>query len=182
MTLDDIRDRCHIDDDDHWIWKGALSDGKWPRIWAPDHTKDGSPMVVQTGRRAVWHVSTGKPIPARWRVYGTCDVDRCLNPKHMECGTTTDWGAQVQKSGVHSGSIRRQTASRQTGRKRSVLTPETYQEIMGSNETGRALARRLGISEQTVSRVKGGKIVCFEAAGGLFSGLLAANDGGRKRA
>jgi hypothetical protein len=182
VTLDDIKDRCHIDDDGHWIWKGALSDGKWPRIWAPDHTKEGSPMATQTGRRAVWHVSTGKAIPTRWRVFGTCEVDRCLNPAHMKCGTTEAWGAQLQKSGIYAGSIRRQAAARQTGRKRSVLTPETYMEIMGSNETGRALAARLEVSEQTVSKVRNGHLVCFDAAGGLFTGLMAANDSGRKRA
>jgi len=182
MTLDDIKDRCHIDDDGHWIWKGALSEGKWPRIYAPDHTKEGSPMVTQTGRRAVWHVSTGKPIPNSWRVFGTCEVDCCLNPKHMKCGSTQEWGAQVSKAGIHSGSVRRSVAGRQAGRKCSVLTPETYQEIIGSNETGLALAARLGVSKQTVSKARNGLIVCFEPAGGLFSGLIAANDSSRRRA
>lgn len=182
MTLDDIKGRCHIDDEGHWIWKGALSDGKFPRIHAPDHTKEGSPMVVQTGRRAVWHVTTGEAIPPRWRVFGTCDEGRCLNPKHMECGTNAEWGQHLSSTGAYKGSIRRQAAARKTGRKRSVLTPETYQEIMGSNETGRALAARLEISEQTVSKARNGHLVCFEAAGGLFSGLMAANDIGRRRA
>lgn len=182
MTLDDIKDRCHIDDDGHWIWKGAVSEGKWPRIWAPDHTKEGSPMESQTGRRAVWHVCTGKAIPTGWRMIGTCEVDSCLNPKHMKCGTTADWGAQVRKSGIHTGSVRHQTASRQTGRKRSVLTPETFQEILSSNETGLALASRLGISAQTVSKARKGQIKCFEATGGLFTGLMAANDSTRRRA
>lgn len=182
MTLDDIKDRCRIDDDGHWIWTGALSQGKWPRIWAPDHTQPGSPMASQTGRRAVWHVSTGKAIPTRWRVFGTCEMDRCLNPKHMECGTTAEWGAHVSNSGIHTGSIRRLNAARQTGRKRSVLTPDTRMEVITSQETGRAVAQRLGISEQTVSKVRRGHTVCFEPAGGLFSGLIAANDSARRRA
>lgn len=182
MTLDDIKGRCHIDDDGHWIWKGALSEGKWPRIWAPDHTQPGSPMKVQVGRRAVWHVSTGQAIPKGWRVFGTCPVDRCLNPGHMKCGTTAEWGEHVSKSGIHAGNVRRLAAARQLGRKRSVMTAETRMEIITSPETGRALARRLGISEQTVSKVRRGQSVCFEPAGGMFSGLVAANDSARRRA
>lgn len=139
-------------------------------------------MVVQTGRRAVWHVSTGKPIPPRWRVFGTCTDVRCLNPKHMECGTTTEWGEQLRSSGAYKGSMSRQSAARKTGRARSVLTHETLQEILASNESGRALAARLNISEQTVSKARHGRLVCFDAVGGLFSGLMAANDTGRKRA
>lgn len=181
MTLDDIKDRCHIDDDGHWIWKGALSDGR-PRIWAPDHTKPGSPMASQTGRRAVWHVSTGQAIPRRWRVFGTCELGNCLNPKHMECGTTTEWGEQLRSSGAYKGSMSRQSAARKTGRARSVLTHETLQEILASNETGRALAARLNVSEQTVSKARHGRLVCFDAVGGLFSGLVAANDSNRRRA
>lgn len=182
MTLDDIKDRCHIDDDGHWIWKGALSEGKWPRIYAPDHTKEGSPMVTQTGRRAVWHLKTGKPIPAGWRVYGTCREDRCLNPAHSKCGPTADWGAHMTTSGRYTGSIRRRIAGRKTGLKATTLTPETYLEAITSNEMAKTLAERLGVLPQTISKARNGRLVCFESAGGLFSGLIAANDGTRRRA
>lgn len=182
MKLDDIKGRCHIDEGGHWIWKGALSEGKYPHVWAPDHSRPGSPMKRQAGRRAVWHLKTGKPIPAGWRVYGTCEEGRCLNPDHSKCGPTAEWGAHMASSGRYAGSIRRQIAGRKTGRKATTLTPETYMEAITSNEMAKTLAARLGVLPQTISKARNGRLVCFEPAGGMFSGLVAANESNRRRA
>ena len=180
MNLDSIKGRCILDED-HWIWAGAVSDG-WPRVHAPDYTKHEGKNVTQPGRRAVWHIITRRPIPKGWRVYGTCGEDSCLNPDHMRCGPTADWGAHMAKTGRYAGDIQRQVAGRKTGRERSVLTDQTYMEIIKSNEPANMLAVRLGILPQTVSKVRNGKMVCFSPVGGMFSQLIVANDSGRKRA
>ncbi len=182
MNLEIIKNRCRVDDDGHWIWQGALSNGKWPRIFAPNLAKPGWPMETQTGRRAVWQMHTGMAIPDGWRVYGTCEYDQCLNPNCMKCGPASDWGQQLRVTQKYKGRANRQAASRSVGRRRSVLTEESYMEVLTSNESGRALARRLQVSEQTVSKARNGELVCFQPVGGLFSGLLAANHNNRKRA
>ena len=43
MTLDDIRQRCVLRDG-HWLFRGALSAGKWPRIWGPDLSRAANCM------------------------------------------------------------------------------------------------------------------------------------------
>ena len=66
-TLEEIRQRCVITDDGHWLWKGATRPDGRPNIWAPDYTRGG--MATQCGTRAVWHCSTEKAIPEGWRAY-----------------------------------------------------------------------------------------------------------------
>lgn len=183
MTLDDIKARCHINDDGCWIWKGALSEKKWPRVWAPNHSLPGSPMRSQPGRRAVWNVKTGKAIPDGHRVYGTCDCDLCINPDHGKCGPTSDYGKHISKTGKFKGQPRRIAANRATGRKRSKTPPDVIQEILGSDDAGIVLAAKLGLTPQRISRVKNGRAgICWQPVGGLFSGLMAANETSKRRA
>lgn len=178
MNLKDIKARCRIDGD-CWLWTGALSKG-WPRIWAPDYTLHGGALSTQTGRRAAWHLKTGQPIPSGWRVFGTCTARNCVNPAHMVCEPVADQGAKVAASGRLKGVITRITANRATGRKRSHLSPELIETIRLSNETGLALERKLGVSRSSISRVRTRKTLAFDAVGGLFTGLIAANDSQRR--
>ena len=172
MTLDDIKARCFITDEGCWEWRGASSEGV-PRIYAPNHQKEGSPMESQVGRRAVWHVRTGKAIPKGHRVFGTCENAACLNPEHAKCGTTSELGALTKKLGRFKNKPARIAASRISGRKRSHLTPELIAEIQASEETGVAIAQRLNLGREVVSRARRGKIKAFQPIGGMFSGLMA---------
>lgn len=173
MTLDDIKARCHINDDGCWVWKGALSEKKWPRVWAPDHSKPGSPMRSQPGRRAVWNVKTGKPIPEGHRVYGTCECDQCLNPAHSKCGPTADLGKHIQATGKYKGSAKRIAANRATGRTRAKTTPEMLAEIRSSDLPGTVLSEELKVSRQIISKArKGTSGLCWEPLGGMFSQLM----------
>lgn len=171
VKLEDVKARCFISDNGCWEWRGGLSDGKWPRVHAPDHTKPGSPKTPQTGRRAVWHLLTGKPIPTGWRVYGTCPCAVCLNPEHMSCGTTAKLGKHSAKIGRFKNSPARVAANRKTGRLRSALSPETIAEIQDSSELNKVWAERLGVSPQTISRAKLGKMLAFQTAH-PFAGLM----------
>lgn len=168
MTLDDVQARCFIDDEGCWVWRGATSDGL-PRVYAPNHRKPGSPKESQVGRRAVWHITTAKPIPDGKRVYGTCQNPLCLNPAHMKCGTTKEVGEFTAKVGRFKNSPRRIAANRLIGRKRSYLNPDQIAEIQSSNETGVALAERLNVGRQTVSKARRGELKAFESIGSPFA-------------
>lgn len=174
-TLDDIRDACRIDDETGcWEWTGAVDRGL-PRIYAPDFSRCKGGMRVQVGRRALWHIVNQKALPRGWRVYGdpaVCTSLTCMNPEHLKAGSIASWGRDRAKAGHLKGNIKLHAHLRKQGRRRSVLTPETYAEILTSTESGAALARRLNISNDTVSKARRGKIKCFQAIGGLFSGLL----------
>ena len=175
MTLDDIKGRCVIDEiTDCWIFKGAISDKRYTRVWAPNHNKPGSPMQSIPGKRAVWYVTTGQAIPQGHRVFSKkCTRPDCLNPDHIACGPAAEWGKQLTRSGIYKGKASRSVASRKTGAARSGLTQETFHEVIASNNTGREEARRLGVSEQTISRARNGHLKSFVPIASPFAGLGA---------
>jgi len=180
-TIDEIKGRCVITPEGHWLWDGSLRPDGRANIWAPDYTRGG--MSVQSGPRAVTHCRTGKAIPKGWRAYGTCEERSCVNPDHVACTTETAFGRWVAKAGIYKGQTKRILANRATSRARSKLTPELIAEIQASTETGVAIAARLGMSTRIVSKARRGEAISFSgAAAGMFSGLVAANDAGRRRA
>lgn len=180
-TIEEVMGRCFIDDDGHWLWRGAKHCKSGPRISAP--VLPGGEMASQPGRRAVWQMVEGKPIPKGWRAYGTCDEPLCVNPKHIKCGTSEDVGAHWAKTDKFKGQPKRIAANRSIGRKRASYTPEQLAEVIGSSESAAALCRRMGLGREVVSRMRRGTAVAFQPVGGMFSGLIAANQSsGRKAA
>lgn len=173
MSLQRIKDGCHIDElTGCWIWKGAMSANRYPRVHAPDHGQGGAKRV-QTGARAVWQAHTGKSIPPGHRVYHhKCQHEACLNPAHLACGPTGDWGRTVSQSNQWKGQPKRISANRAIGRKRSVVSLQTLQDIQASEETGRALALRLGLNESIVSKAKRGQLTSLQVLANPFAGLL----------
>jgi hypothetical protein len=173
MTLDDIKDRCVIDEiTGCWKFKGAKSDGKYVRVWAPNLNKPEAPKAALPGKMAVWFAKTGKPVPAGHRVFSTCNSNDCLCPDHIKCGTNEEWGRHIAKSGIYKDKVARMVASRKTGIARSVLTPETYAEVLASSETGLQIAKRLNVSSQTVSKARLGQLKSFSPVGSPFAGLM----------
>src|SRR5574337_351630 len=162
-TLSEIRARCVVTEDGHWLWRGALRPTGRANIYAPDHTRGG--MQAQTGIRAVWHIRTGKPVSNGCRVFGTCDEMACVAPDHIVCRSDIANGAMQRRTGALRGKTRRILASRATGRARSKLTPELIAEIQASLETGVQLAARLHLSASTVSKARRGEATAFAGSG-----------------
>lgn len=168
-TLDEVKGRCRIDDDGCWIWAGAVG-CSMPRIYAPTH--DGR-MATHCGRKAVWQIEhPGERLPAGHLVFGTCGKDMCVNPACSRVGPKRLQGRLIARKGWLKGNARTAIAAREVGRRRSVLTAEMVAEIQASDETGLALAARLNVSHQTISKARRGELVCFQPVGGLFSGLM----------
>jgi predicted DNA binding protein len=115
-------------------------------------------------------------------VFRTCNERTCINPEHLVCRPVAAQGALVAKSGKLKNNIRRITANRASGRKRSALTPEQIVYVRASAKTGLELAAEFGVSHQTISKHRSGQRTAFAPVGGIFSGLLAANDQRRRSA
>lgn len=171
---------------------------KIARIWGPDHTatkkafdkaiglafRHGDDaaivdaiaqamtprMTSQPGRRAAYHLKTGKPLPTGWRVFATCNERTCI--AHFGAGPMRIVGAQIAKLGRHQHSIAHKVANRAIGRARSKLDPDMIREIQQSNETGKALAARYRIGQTLVSKVRCHGSPSHQPVGGLFSGLM----------
>jgi len=173
-TLDDIKGRCILEEGndgrEHWTWKGGTSKGA-PSIHAPNLALDpaGHTLTVQSGRRAVWQMVTGEPIPDDKIVYATCWRISCLNPACLEMGTWHRYGRALRKSGVLVGNIKRILAAHRGGGAMRKITPEMAREIMHSNETQTALARRYQVTRRTIYRYRNGR---QSPIGGFFGGLM----------
>lgn len=172
-TLEEIKGRCFIDVDGHWLWRGAKGQNGAPKIYAPDYTKKSGELVAQCGYRAVWHCENQKAIPDGYRVFRTCDELTCCNPAHAKCLPVKEYGRQQARKGTLKGQATRILANRATGRKRSKLTPELMSQILVSSKPLRAMAEEVGVSICTVWRVRTGKVKAIQPASvGMFSGLM----------
>jgi hypothetical protein len=175
-TLEEIKGRCVITEDAHWLWRGALrSDGR-PNIYAPDYTRGNGALRTQCGMRAVWHCVNQKAVPEGYRVFGDCDEPTCCNPAHIKCTSVAAYGAHQQRTGKLKGQTARILANRAICRQRALLTPEQVVYVQTSKKTGIVLAKELGISTTALSRYRRGESICVRADSGMFSGLIA---GGR---
>lgn len=170
-SVEEIKGRCVVTDDGHWLWKGALRPDGRPNIYAPDY-RYGGEMRTQNGYRAVWNCLHQRAVPTGYRVFGICGEPTCCNPAHIRCASETDFGLWLRKQGLYKGKTARILANRAIGRARTVLTPEIVHHIQASTKKGYELADELGISKSTVSKVRRGEHTSFPPAG-MFSGLLA---------
>ena len=91
---------------------------------------------------------------------------------HFTAGSAQKAGRHIAVMYKFQHLIRRQVAARLNARARSKLTPDLIREIQQSGEQGRTLARRLGIGETLVSKVRLHGSPAHEPLGGLFSGLM----------
>lgn len=156
--MSDIKGGCKIDDGGHWIWAGAQShDGK-SRIYAPDFTRDptGNTLRVQAGKRAVWHIKTGQPIPPLHRIYSRCLVPGCHKPGCLVCETEQQYGARMRKTGHLRGSLLRSLISRRNGAAQRVISDEQLAEIMEGKLTDGAMAEKCNVNRCTIAKYRRG--------------------------
>lgn len=170
ITLEDVRNACFIDCESHWIYRGTHV-GDAARIHAPNFTKDpsGQTQTVQTGRRAVQHIVTGKPIPKGWRTWSRCGVARCIKPECIAVGSIAAYGAFRRRNNLDKGNPNRIAANRKNSDLQRKVTRAVADDILQSDESNTALADRLGLRQETVSRVRRG---LSKAPGNIFQGLM----------
>ena len=173
-TIEEIKGRCFITEDGHWLWRGELRPDGRANINAPDFTKNGGGMRTQIGPRAVWHCAHRKAVPDGHRVIGTCTFKACCNPRCVKSISEADYGERMRRTGARKGKAARILANRAIGRKRSVFTAESIAYVQLSTKSGLALAAELGISTSSISKARRGQLVVFAggAGVGMFAGLI----------
>lgn len=163
ITLDRIKARC-IEEGDCLIWQGALSKQGFPSM-----KFEGKSTTV---RRVVMKLS-GSPAASRQPVVCSCDEKKCVKLEHLKRSTIKKVSRKAVKTGYLSSLARRANVSA-TKRKseKARLTIEKAREIRASDETGVALAKRYGVDETIIGRVRRGKL-WIEYAATPFAGLGA---------
>ncbi len=165
-TLDDLRARCHVDEDTEcWSWRLCTSHGApHVRVVFPD----GSARVIR-GRRAA-AVLAERSIPKGHQVYAKvcCRNPLCVNPEHCNVGTKRQAGAALAASGVLKGrpGIRAIALARTASRRK--LTDEMAADIRASSESPAELAKRYGVVRSQIYNIRNG--VTYRQAGySIFS-------------
>jgi len=82
-------------------------------------------------------------------------------------------GASLAKSDTQKGSVARQIANRVTALKFRKVTDEMAISFNASNETGKNIAKRVGLHPTTVNKWRAGVLGKSSASrGGMFTGLI----------
>lgn len=119
-----------------WFWKGAKTNGY------------GRFRGVRAHRFA-YEIGKGE-IPPDLLVRHLCGNKLCVNPRHLETGTTAD-NAQ---DGIRIGEIRRGSAS---GKAKLSEGDVAYIRANPDKMSGRNLAARFKVSEATISLIRSGR-------------------------
>jgi hypothetical protein len=103
VTDDEYRARMaklyRVDSSGCWLWTGRL------QAWGYGFF---SYRGENAAHRAMYRLTTGKPIPRKMRVCHTCDVRRCVNPDHLWLGTQQQNIQDCAKKGRHTNGAKKQ--------------------------------------------------------------------------
>jgi hypothetical protein len=149
-TIEDIRQRCFVNEAGCWQWRYACNSQGTPQAWFPGRG-------ITTSVTSIAHsISKGCEIPKGklWRPF--CAESHCVNPEHQRY-TTRGRVMKGEKSAVHVMKI---TIAR---RGRSKLTPEAVEDIRSSTDTLHSAAARHGVTRSTISRIRLGR--CWREIG-----------------
>jgi HNH endonuclease len=113
---------------DCWIWVRARYPNGYGRV------ADGSGGCTYAHR--VYYEQANGPIPSGLQIDHLCCIPQCVNPEHLEAVTPA--------TNVRRG-------------RNAKLTEEQVAEIRGSDLKQVELARRYGVSQSQVSRIKKGR-------------------------
>ncbi len=188
--LEDLRERCKINDEGCWVWAGCASQSRQdaipcPTVGVPRGVMGNVKAMNMPAARCAWLMSGRRLTHGQiiWRRLG-CD-DRCINPEHRTAGTRADWGAWLRETGQFRGAPRRAAATSK-GYIAQAIAPQTVQEIEGRIKAGemlKDLAAEYGVSPQVMTRIKAGRHVHQRnrtvRAASIFSiGALSISVGG----
>jgi len=128
-----------------WHWTGFTRPGTHPygRIsfeWGTER--------IQLAHRFAWLRAKGSLDPLI-NVLHSCDNPRCVNPDHLFLGT--------QQDNVADATAKKRMRGTANNLHSAKLTRAQAIEIRDSDETGKVLAKKFGISQGAVSLIKQSK-------------------------
>ena len=130
-----------------WLWDGAQDAKGYGRIGRRGR---GSGQAFAT------HLALkidGRPVPPGYCACHRCDNPSCVNPAHLFIGTNAENLADMRAKG-RAAVGERHPSAKLSARAVAEIRAEL---LSGGRGTQRAVARRLGLSEQQVSKIAHGK-------------------------
>lgn len=145
--MSDLIDRVQIDED-CWLWTGSKQNGGYGTMWAGGR--------VRTTHRVAYEVFNGE-IPNGLLVCHKCDNRACVNPAHLFVGTHKDNAMDMAKKGrcaLQRAGMQRPRGESHPKAKLSYNIAKLIRCDLARNESQLDVARKYGVSQATVSRVK----------------------------
>lgn len=156
-TIDDLQGRCRVDDiTGCWEWTGCYSGRMCTSKAVVPSTYVPALGCTTTCMRAAAFL-TGRKVRDNQIAWATCANRKCCNPDHIRLGTRKEWGRWMTQQKLMTNSLARARASIEMHRRRAPNMPAIAAEIRASDERGCTLARKHGLTPQTVSRIRRGK-------------------------
>lgn len=146
-TLDDLKNRCFIDDDECWIWRLSCQGGKYPKVYLASHG------TCIAGVKAALVLSGVEMIPGKTGYHYKCSNTKCCNPDHLKYGTHKQKWAHIKSAGFLRGDPLRKAVNSQVRRSSSHLTPHVA-EIRASDEDNSQIAKRLNCLPETIRDIR----------------------------
>ena len=148
-TIQDAWERIDIRGiDECWLWTGRLTTSGYGAF-----SINGGHTVAH---RVIYTAFNGD-IDEGMVVMHSCDNRQCCNPRHLIAGTVAENNLDCIEKGRHVA-----PSGEANGRCR--LSDEQVAEIRSSGEGHRAIARRYGVSDRQVRRIRSGEHRSAEAA------------------
>jgi len=160
-TLQDIKDRCYIDEGGCWIWRLAFRPGSGgrtalpivnlpPDVWGAKYTGPA--------QRVAW-IFAGKKLGKGHMVYRAhCFNQRCCNPDHCAAGTDAEMGARVAASGIWKGRPNRAIANKRNSATQTIPASvvQRGEAMFQAGATLLGAAAELGIGKDTARKIMRG--------------------------
>ena len=159
--FDDLRGRSRIDEEtDCWIVDAHRSNGS-TILWVPAAQK---PLTLTA---CIAWLKTGAPAKAGTMWVAMCGNTACGNPAHRKLG---DRGLLMRVMRPKLDPLHRAKIQLAALNRSRFYSPKRRDEILASDESCQALARRIGLHPSVVSRVRRGETWATQAqASSVFS-------------
>lgn len=126
-----ILERVKVTSAGCWEWPGAVNSKGYGQVWDSE------------SRKVLYCHRVMADAPKGMLVLHSCDNPKCCKPDHLSIGTPKENSEDmVGKGRSHRG---------------FKLSDESVELIKGSSESGAALARTFGVSQQTICDIRKGR-------------------------
>lgn len=154
-------------------------------VWTKGTGTNGPDIQKQKEYGRVWH--RGKVVNVQRAAYeieranvkpewilvrdvSICEQELCCNPKHWLAMPRKELPRHLSRTGQWSRATHSTPATIAAARSRAKINMEIAREVRQSEETGAALARRLGLCQSTISAIRRGQI--WRDSSNPFAGIL----------
>ena len=147
-TVKSLLGRTKEDENGCMVWQGFMQNGTVP-------------MVAHGGKMVAVRKIIGEELGKHARTAGywstKCGNPSCVNPEHITKMTRSTFAVHMCRQ-LTSNPTKMALRNAKLAKVRRKLTDEQLQEIMHSNESNRALAKKFDVSQNTINKHRRGRM------------------------